>query len=317
MSNLNALRWDSRILQKKLKKLGVPPPPPKGKPVQSDIMKPGKFYVPGAELAHWEKYNALLTSALETAASQWTSDAYGHNVMVAALDAASGEERPEKPHGHVAARPVIDNHGYLRAAILAAEAVEKLVPKADQKRFTRLLELGRRVALGRDLTDADESLLDAEMPFVRLPSRAVSRQFTATGPLRVAQGVALDAVEAAINNVAGKGAREACAQAVRSLTGKARPFLEKLDALILREDARLQFEKVAVKPSSPVVASRWRGAEKGKGSHWIAELQNGSLALLWKVKGKWRLVEGSRDDVLACVSDSHLRAATDALLGAK
>jgi hypothetical protein len=83
--------------------------------------------------------------------------------------------------------------------------------------------------------------------------------------------------------------------------------------LLLLEDAKLQFSKVSEQPSAAVVASRWRGAEKGKGSHWLAELAGGSFALLWKVKGKWRLVEGSRDDVLASVPDSHFEAATRAL----
>lgn len=320
MTSLNALRWDARLLQKKLKKLGVPPPPPKGKPTLPNIMKAGVFYTCGTSLAPWEQYVALLRLTVERESSKWTADAYGHNVLVSALVAAPETERPETPHGHVAAKPVIDNHGYLSAAILAGEAVEPLVTSAERAQFGRWMELGRRVLRGEELSPGDEALLDADLPMTRLPSRAISRQLTAPmGPLRVGQGIGFDAEEAAINNVAGKGAREACACAAallgRTQQGLARAFLEQLDALILREDARLQFEKVAVKVSAPVVASRWRAAENGKTTHWIAELRNGKLALLWKVKGKWRLVEGGREEVLVCVTDAHLRDATRALLG--
>ena len=136
--------------------------------------------------------------------------------------------------------------------------------------------------------------------------------------LKVSEGVGLEAEEADAHNVGGKGAREACARAVEVLSksaGAVKKFLAALDALILLEDAKRQLGEVSVKPSAPVVASRWRGAEKGKGSHWLVELSNGSFALLWKVKGKWRLVEGERDEVLASVSDAHFKAATQALLG--
>ncbi len=319
MPSLSELRWDVRELQKKLKKLGVTPPPPKGAKPLADIMKPGKFYVAQNALAPTAAYLAQLQAVVDAQESRWTPEAYLHNVMAAALAVAPASERLERPHGHVPARPVIDNHGYLALALLAAEHVSKQVPPSERARFTRWVELGQRVAKKQELSKKDEALLTAEMPYVRLPSRAISQAFTAQTPtLRVAQGVGLEAEEADAHNVGGKGAREACARAVEVLSksaGAVKKFLAALDALILLEDAKLKLGEVSVKPSAPVVASRWRGAEKGKGSHWLVELSNGNFALLWKVKGKWRLVEGERDEVLASVADAHFKAATQALLG--
>jgi hypothetical protein len=310
------LKWDLREVQKKLKKLGVTPPPPKGKPVLPDIMKPGKFYAVGPALADLERYLAQLRGLLEAQGRTWTAEAFLHSVLAAALKAAPESERLARPHGHVAAKPAINNHGYLALALLAAEHVGPLVSAGERARFDRWLELGGRVAAGKELTSSDEALLDREMPYVWQPSGASSRNLTADSPaLRVAQGVGLEAEQADANNVGGKGAREACERAAALLAqpGQARRFLEQLDALIQLHDAKLQFSKVSEQPSSPVVAGLWRGAEKGKSSHWLVKLANGRYALLWKVKGKWRLVEGSKEDALASVPDAHLKEAVGAL----
>lgn len=313
---LPELKWELRELQKKLKKLGVAPPPPQGKPVLANIMSAGRFYAVPARREDTERYTSQLRAVLEAQGEAWTAKAYLHNVLAAALEAAPEPERLERPHARVAARPVIDNLGYLSLALLAASEVGARVPSAERARFTRWLELGQRVAAGEPMSASDEALLDRELPYVRQPSRAHSRNFTATTPaLLVAQGVGLEAEEADARNVGGKGARQACAAAVSLLSkpGEARRFLEKLDALIQLEDAKLQFSKVSERPSSPLVAVPWRGADAGKTSHWLVELANGHHALLWKVKGKWRLVEGSREDALASVPDAKLKGAVDAL----
>lgn len=311
----NDFKWDIRNLQRRLKKLGVAPPPPKGKPVLADIMKPGKFYAHPSSLAALEAYFTQLTELADAQGRAWSADAFLHNVLAAAMASAPQTEQLERPHGHVAARPVIDNRGYLATALLAAEQVKSFVKADELKVFERSIDLGRKVLAGEEFSAKDEALL-RDMPHVRQASGAHSRDFTATSPvLRVAQGVVLEAEQAASNNVAGKGAREACARAVELLTkpGEARRFLEKLDALIQLEDAKLQFRKVSEKASAPIVSGLWRGAEKGKSSHWLVKLANGRFALLWKVKGKWRLVEGTRDDALASVPDSHLKDAVNAL----
>ena len=310
---MSALKWDVREVTKKLKKLGVMPPPPKGKPAMKDIMKPGKFYAMPRSYEEVDAYLGQLRRVLDGQSSKWTADAFLHTVLAAAMKAAPEDQRLERPHGHVAAKPVINNRGYLGAALLAAEHVRALVPEAERKAFNRLEELGRRVLAGKEMTSEDEAVLNREAPHVWQPSGAHSRNFTAVSPvLRIAQGVAFEAEEAEANNVGGKGAREACAQAAQVLA-KPRPFLEALDALILLEDAKLQFSKVSEKPSAELVASCWRGAEKGKGSHWLVKLANGRFALLWKVKGKWRLVEGSREDAIASVPDAHLKDAVAAM----
>jgi hypothetical protein len=308
-------KWDIRNLQRKLKKLGVTPPPPKGKPVLADIMKPGKFYAHPTGLAALEAYFTQLSELAHSQGSTWTADAFLHNVLGAALASAPKSEQLARPHGHVAARPVIDNRGYLSAALLAAEHVKPFVKSGELATFERSIALGRKVLAGEEFNAKDEALL-RELPHVRQRSGAHSRDFTATSPaLRAAQGVVLEAEQAATNNVAGKGAREACARAAQLLTkpGEARRFLEKLDALIQLEDAKLQFSKVTEKASAPIVSALWRGAEKGKSSHWLVKLENGRYALLWKVKGKWRLIEGTKDDALASVPDGHLKDAVNAL----
>lgn len=310
------VKAEVREAQKKLKQLGVAPPPPKGKPVRADIMKPGTYHALPPRLEDLEHYAGQLRALLERHATRWAGKAFLHNVLAAALDAAPEQERLDRPHGHVTARPVIDNRGYLALALLAADTVAPYVSAAEKKQFDRWLELGRRVAGGAELSEGDEALLDREVPLVRQPSRALSRNFTAaSATLRVAQGVGLEAEQAEAHNVGGKGAREACAAAVTLLVkpGEAKRFLERLDALIQLEDAKLQFSKVSVQPSSALVAARWRGAEKGKGSHWLVELANGRFAFLWKVRGMWRLVEGTRDDAIASVPDAHLADAVKAL----
>lgn len=212
------VKAEVREAQKKLKQLGVAPPPPKGKPVRADIMKPGTYHALPPRLEDLEHYAGQLRALLERHATRWTGKAFLHNVLAAALDAAPAQERLDRPHSHVTARPVIDNRGYLALALLAADTVAPYVGAAEKKQFARWLELGRRVAGGAELSEGDEALLDREVPLVRQPSRALSRNFTAaSATLRVAQGVGLEAEQAEAHNVGGKGAREACAAAVTLL----------------------------------------------------------------------------------------------------
>lgn len=315
---IDELVWDVKVVQKKLKKLKVAPPPPRGVKPLPDIMKPGKFYAVRRETKLATDYLALLTAKLRDVESSWTVDAYGHSVMAAALDASPAAERLERPHGHVASKPVIDNFGYVALALHAAEAIRSFVPAAHRKSFARWLELGTRASSRTPLTASDEALLDDELPIRWQRSGASARSLTATEPtLRIAQCVGWEAEQADHANVGGKGAREACALAVELLAAKSpaghvKRFLASLDALILQEDARLQLEKVAQKPSAPLEAAHWRGAEKGKTTLWLVELKSGRFALLWKLKGQWRFVEGSKDDVLASVPDAHLQAAVEA-----
>ncbi|MFO0598080.1 MAG: hypothetical protein U0228_22450 [Myxococcaceae bacterium] len=317
---VNELRWDIGVVQKKLKKLKIPPPPPKGQPEKPDIMKPGKFYTVPLQTAPLTAYLAQLNEVLDAAASKWTLDAFGHSVMAAALEAAPEAERLAKPHRHVPSKPVIDNHGYVALAMLAAEVVTPFVPQNERKSFARWLELGQRVLARRELTASDVALLDEAMPVAFQPSGASARAFgPASDVMRIAHGVGWEAEQADHTNVGGKGAREACAKAVAVLASQGKPgdvrrFLERLDALLLTEDARLQLEKVAQKPSAPLKAGRWRGAEKGKTALWLVELEGGRFALLWKLKGQWRFVEGAKEDVLASVPDAHMASAVEALL---
>lgn len=307
------MTWDIREATRKLKKLGVVPPPPKGKPAKGDIMKPGKFYGMPRGVEALSAYLSQLRALLDSQGSKWTAEAFLHNVLAAAMEAAPVGERLERPHGHVAAKPVIANRGYLGAALLAAEHVGPLVSPDEKQAFNRRVAIGNRVMAGKEITADDWALLEREMPNVWQPSGASSRNFTAMSPaLRVAQAVAFEAEVTETNDVGGRGARTACVNAVAVLS-KPRRFLEALDTLILLEDARLQFSKVSEQPSAEVVASCWRGAEKGKSSHWLVKLANGRYALLWKVKGKWRVVEGTREDAIASVPDAQLKDAVAAM----
>lgn len=305
--------------QRKLKKLGVVPPPPSGAKALADIMKPGRRYTPPKALAPTKAYLAQLTNLLTQSANRWTDEAYLHNVMAAALEAAPPPLRPNEPHGHVPARPVIGNEGYLALSLLAAEWVTPHVSSKERASFDRWVALGKRVSRGLALTAKDRALFNRELPYVRLPSRAISRVFTAKTPaLLVAQGVGLEAEQTHARNVGGKGAREACARAVKLLGPSPKTvtaFLQALDATILLESAKVQLGDVKEQPSSAPVACRWRGAEGGKVIAFLVELADGHFALVWKLKGTWRLVEGERDAVLATVPDAHFASATRALLG--
>lgn len=178
----NDLKWDLRELQKRLKKLGVAPPPPRGKPVLAGIMKPGKFYAHPTSLEALQRYFSELAALHGEHSRKWTAEAFLHNVLAAAMSRAPESERLARPHGHVAARPVIDNHGYLALAMLAAEHVTPHVSAGEREQFDRLLEIGRRVLSGKELTAADETLLDRQVPVAWQPSGASSRNFTAMSP---------------------------------------------------------------------------------------------------------------------------------------
>ncbi len=93
----NDLKWELRELQKKLKKLGVAPPPPKGKPARADIMKPGKFYAHPPSLEALQRYFAEFTALHEAQGRKWTPEAFLHNVLAAAMRRAPEGERLSRP----------------------------------------------------------------------------------------------------------------------------------------------------------------------------------------------------------------------------
>lgn len=305
------LDWESRILQRKLKALGVPPPAPAGQPVKPGILKKAQYYA----VVGWDAKHAYLLKLRELFASQstkWTDEACLHTVLAAAQKAAPETERLRVCHQGVPARPVIANAGYVALCVLAADAVAHLVPAAEQKEFRKWVEFARPVRERDVLTKAQQKSQQASM-------NTWLHEVSATTPaLILAQSTALAADCCSSGDDAGKVTRQAVVTALQMLAaegkpGAARQLLEAMDRLILKEDALTQLTKMKQQPRSPVVAAAWRGVEKGKATHWLVQLEQG-FALWWKVRGQWRLVEGSREDVLASVPDAQMASATVALL---
>jgi len=306
------LDWESRILQRQLKALGVAPPPPTGQPAKPGILKKAQYYaVVGWDAKH--AYLLKLRDLFATASTKWTDEACLHTVLAAAQKAAPEGERLTVCHHGVTARPVIANAGYVALCVLAADTVAHLVPASEKKEFRTWVEFARPVRERDVLTRAQQKSQQASM-------NTWLHEVSATTPaLILAQSAALAADCCSGGSDAGKVTRQAVVTALQMLAlerkpGAARRFLEAIDRLILKEDALTQLTKMKQQPRGQVVASAWRGAEKGETTHWLVQLEQG-FALWWKVRGQWRLVEGSRDDVLASVPDAQMASATAALLG--
>lgn len=86
-------------------------------------------------------------------------------------------------------------------------------------------------------------------------------------------------------------------------------FLAGLDAELLAQEAQALFDERA---EAPVEVSQvfWRD-----GGQVLVLLADGRYGVVVKLKGRWRVFTGARDDVLASVPDAHFADATAAVFG--
>lgn len=115
----------------------------------------------------------------------------------------------------------------------------------------------------------------------------------------------------------GYDARAATYAADSALLVLARLEGAKVKAYVTELDDRLlAYEYLAAardKGGREVSASRvlWRGSDaKGDCGHWLVRASAGQYAYLSKEGARWKLTEGPRDDILACVPDALFEHAT-------
>lgn len=205
----------------------------------------------------------------------------------------------------------IDAHAYVIGALWLAQRASAFVDARDRKDFDRWVDLAQRqLELGADDNTHRVALVKAD-------AGKVSRV-----PCKIGIWAAHEANNWARRPIyAGGAARPAAANFARFLAKKAPEqllgYLKELDAYCIHLDALTSLREKKHTPSRAVEATLWRGHRDGKVLYWLMRLKGGKLALLYKEKTRWKLVEGARDDVLATVAEEHFEEAVKAAVGAQ
>lgn len=214
-----------------------------------------------------------------------------HSILRAAHAAAEPVDRPPPPHHLGGVRPVLSARSYVAVAIFCAERVAPLVPETERADFTRTLGAARGVVLGaRKLT---KGVLEASVQRKRRTPTMTMARFAAVEAL-----LALRKPDAV-----GGSARGAASWAVKILRAArpadVRPFLDALDAELLRQDLLTALVVRDKQPSVPVarVLHRAPALANGKVPLYLALLDDGAYGLLVKLGHRWAWTEGTRDDV--------------------
>ena len=90
-------------------------------------------------------------------------------------------------------------------------------------------------------------------------------------------------------------------------------FLQVVDEALRRLDVVNRVAKRKATPTAPIVRCVWRGDDGKAVRITIAELADGRFGLLAKMRGRYRWIEGSREEVAASVPDAWFPAAMAAL----
>ncbi len=270
-----------------------------------------------------------------------------HSILKAALDAAPAELRPPPPyHGGVDANPQLTGFGCAGVAIFMAEAAASRIDDVMEEE-----EAAERIALAKKIYSLHAGALGDETKHytksklrvlsdkdLKAAQRKVITETAAQGnrrggvrlsvPLRAAN----DALSAAIDLEVVSGGpyvlstlKDIAAQVPGILPPRlVTSFLKELDAVLLREELRAILAQRRDPRCAKVEACLWRaaGVEKArqgrasgaKITHWIGHLDDGTYLLIWKVGARWQIATGSRDDILASVSDAQMESAVNAVL---
>lgn len=291
---MSSLKGDCRTLQRRLKALGVVPPAPDGQKPSPDAMKPGHYYVVVAPLG-LAAYVARLRAACAVAEQSWQPNAHLHAVLAAARDAANVDVGAVA-HGGVPARPAFGNPGHLRVLFFLLQQVaprpaEKKAHAAAEAIVVGMLNPGLR----------SKAQLRALQQVVLTSKASPLARFATEGAFRSLQASPVDPMT-----------RRAAEAAVKEVEHPRRgAFLKALDAVLLREDLAAVLDGRF--DEGLVDEVLFRAAEGGRTTHWLGRLKGGKHVLVWKVKGRFHVVHGEKDDVLASVPDAHMRAAITAV----
>lgn len=293
---MSSPKADARTYQRRLRALGVTPPPPAGKPKDPKAAKPGHFYVlPDRQKAELAAYVAQLRALLDAKEGAWSAKAHAHAVLMAAYEAV--HRKPGGPlHGGVTARPAFGNPGHLRVLFYLLQQVK---PAPREKKAHAAAEAILVGMLNPQLRSKAEQR-KLQQVVLHSPASALARTVT-NGAFRSLQASPVDPMT-----------RQAAALVAKALEAPRVPgFLAELDAVLLREDLAAVLEGRF--DGGLVDRVLFRAAADGRTTHWLGRLKGGQYVLTWKVKGKFHVVHGEKDTVLASVPDAHMAAAIAAV----
>lgn len=231
-----------------------------------------------------------------------------HHFLLGALKVAPPETHPPEPF-HGGGPPLkIDAEAYVVGALWLADRMRPYLDERDRADFEAFVALAKKqLELGPDDKTNQKAIFAANAgKYARVPAK-------------IGAWAAHEAGNWAWRSIyAGGAARPAAANVARFLAKKAPAelpgYLRELDAYCLYLEALTQLREKNQKTSAKVAQALWRGHENNKVLCWLMRLDNKKLALLFKEKTRWRLVEGERDDVLATVPEAHFQAAVDAAM---
>jgi len=229
-----------------------------------------------------------------------------HHFLLGALKVTSPETHPPEPfHGGGPALK-IDAEAYVVAALWLADRMSKYVDERDRADFDAFVKLARnQLKVGPKDTKNQKAI------------NAANASKYSRVPAKVGAWAAHEAGNWCWRAIyAGGAARPAAANVARFLAKTAPKelpaFMKELDAYCIHLEVLTQLRDKDQKTSSKVAKGIWRGHDDKKVLCWLMRLENKKLALLFKEKTRWRLMEGDKDDVLATVPETHFEAAVHA-----
>lgn len=229
-----------------------------------------------------------------------------HYLLAGALKVAPAGTHPRRPfHGGGPALK-IDAEAYVHGVLWLASFIDRFVDPRDRADFDIWVDLARQqLKVGPSNTTNQRILYSAD-------AAKVSRI-----PAKVGAWCAHEASNWAWRAIyAGGAARPAAANVARFLAksaiGELAGYLADLDAQCLQLEVMTQLREKKQTTTAPVAKVLCRGYEPTKVLFWLMRLENQKLALLFKEKTRWRLLEGDKDEVLATVPEAHFERAVHA-----
>lgn len=216
-----------------------------------------------------------------------------------ALVETPAELRPKGPHhaGGPAAK-IVGHEGPFAAALArwVVDQFEPVVSAAARPVFDAYRQALRDPAQRERL----RPILDATPATVRAERALVAAHFS-LGAYDPISGPGL----------ASRAFMQWHAQLLERSAAQLTALLTALDDTVLNAEFRALAHLRAKRQLPGVERVLWRGADaKGNAGHWVARLAKGQYASLQKLGTRWAWLEGSRDDVLACVPDVAFAAAS-------
>lgn len=230
------------------------------------------------------------------------SDEGACTFLVPALANAPVDQHPPRPFHHGGPPPKLDEDAVVALALWACDRADPYVAKSDRALFDAWVgDARRQYALGRE-----------------------KRSLGPIGPPTKKLDLALDVAARTLRHVSmwADGSRVAgwAGQAIICLVqlaykrdGDVRALLVELDDTCVHLEACSKLRAHDLSTSAPLEHTQWRGSTKDKATHWLGVLENRSHALIHKIGGRWRLVEGAYDFVIAHLPDEHLGPAVAAV----